>query len=133
MERECSKSFSDASDSSNTEKEIIKQINMLKPFNMEPCKAVPKKLFVSEEESNCEGEISLTPQDKIGNINWWKCGCDCKLMLIFAESFCLLFRLKSRSARGASRHSAFMGNCPSIVTRISLIYLVDEFFFLFLV
>ena len=70
MERECSKSFSDASDSSNTEKEIIKQINMLKPFNMEPCKAVPKKLFVSEEESNCEGEISLTPQDKIGNINW---------------------------------------------------------------
>ena len=70
MERECSKSFSDASDSSNTEEEIIKQINILKPLNMEPCKAVPKKPFVSEEETNCEGEINLTPQDKIGNINW---------------------------------------------------------------
>ena len=32
----CSKSFSDASNSSDIEEEIIKQINTLKPFDMEP-------------------------------------------------------------------------------------------------
>ena len=30
-------------------------------------------------------------------------------------------------------HQAFMGICPTISTRLSLIYLLDEFFFLFLV
>ena len=71
------------------------------------------KHFVSEEENNCEEEINLTLQDKVGNIDWCKCGCECKSMTTFAESFCLLLRLKSRSARGASRHSAFMGSSPT--------------------
>ena len=39
-----------------------------------------------------------------------------------------MLHLKSRNARGASRHPIFMGNCPTISTRVSLIYLVDEFF-----
>ena len=43
---------------------------------------------------------------------------------------CLLLRLKLRSAREASRHAAFMGNC---LTCVSFIFLVDELFFLFLV
>ena len=47
-------------------------------------------------------------------------------MASFAESFCLLLQLKSRSVRVASHHSTFMDNCPTIVT---LIYLVGEFFF----
>ena len=77
-------------------------------------KYVQKKHFVWEEENNCEGEINLTPQDRIVNIIWCKCGCDCKPMETFAESFCLLLWLKSRSARGASHHSAFMENCRTI-------------------
>ena len=48
MEKSCSKSFSDASNSS----EIIKQINTLKPFDMEPRNAVTRKHLVSEEENN---------------------------------------------------------------------------------
>ena len=35
---------------------------------MEPLKDIPKKTFVSEEGNNCEEEINLTPQNKIGNI-----------------------------------------------------------------
>ena len=66
-----SKSFSDANNSSDIEEEIIKEIKMLKPFNMVPCKAIPEKPFISEEENNCK-EINLTPQDRIGNINWCK-------------------------------------------------------------
>ena len=100
----CSKSFSDASNSSDIEEEIIKQINTLKPFGMESHTAIPKKHFLSEEENNCEEEINLTPQDGISNIDWCKCQCECKLMATFADSFCLLLRLKSRSPRGASRH-----------------------------
>ena len=38
-----------------------------------------KKHFVSEEENNYEEETNLTPQD-IANINWCKCGCECKPM-----------------------------------------------------
>ena len=68
--KNCSKSFSDVRNSSDIEEEIIKQINMLKPFGMEPPKAIPKKLFVSEEENNCKEEINLTLQNKIGNIDW---------------------------------------------------------------
>ena len=68
--KNCSKSFSDVRNSSDIEEEIIKQINMLKPFGMEPPKAIPKKLFVSEEENDCKEEINLTLQNKIGNINW---------------------------------------------------------------
>ena len=42
-------------DSSNSDikEEIVKQINMLKPFDVEPRKDIPKKHFVSEEENNC--------------------------------------------------------------------------------
>ena len=64
------KFFSNASNSSNVEEEIIKQMNTLKPFNVEPQKAITKKPFASEEENNCEEEINLTPQDRIGNIDW---------------------------------------------------------------
>ena len=46
---------------------------------------------------------------------------------------CLLLRLKSQNARKASRHPAFMGICPAISHTLSLIYLIDEFIFWFLV
>ena len=114
MEKNCSKSFSDVKNSSDIEQQIIKQINTLKPFNIEPRKAIPNKSFVSEEENNCEEKINLTLQDRIGNIDWCQRGCKCKLIATFAESFCLLLRLKSWGVRGASRHSSFMGNCPTI-------------------
>ena len=46
MEKNCSKSFSDASsDSSDIEEEVTKQVITLKPFDMEPRKAIPKKKF----------------------------------------------------------------------------------------
>ena len=108
------KYFSDASNSSDIEEKIIKQINMLRPFNMEPCKAIPKKPLVLVEQNNCEGETNLMPQDRIGNIDWCKWGCECKLMATFAESFCLLLWFKSGSVRGVSCPSAFKGNCPTI-------------------
>ena len=63
-------------------------------------KYVQKKHFVSEEENNCEEEINSKPQDRISNIDWY--GYECKPMVIFAETFCLLLRLKSWSARGVS-------------------------------
>ena len=44
---------------------------------MERRKAIPKKRFVSEEENNGEEEINLTSQDRIDNINWCKCRCEC--------------------------------------------------------
>ena len=66
-----------ASNSSNIEEEIIKQINKLKPLDMEPCKAIPKKRFVSKEQNNCEEKISLTPQDRSGDIDWCKCVWEC--------------------------------------------------------
>ena len=45
-------------------------------------------------------------------------------MVTFTESFLLLLRC----ARVASCHSAFMSNCPDIVTCVSRIYVVDYFF-----
>ena len=36
---------------------------------MEPCKSIPKKNFVSEEENNNKEEINLSPQDRISNID----------------------------------------------------------------
>ena len=113
MEKNCSRSFSDASNSLDVKEEIIKQLNTLKPLNMKPHKTIPKKPFALEEENNCE-EIILTPQDRTGNIDWCKCRCECKLMVIFTESFCLLLHLKSWNTRRASCHSAFMSNCLSI-------------------
>ena len=65
-EKNCSKRFSDASNSSDIEEEVIKQINMLKPFNIN---VIRKKYFVSQEENNCEGEIDLISQNRIGNID----------------------------------------------------------------
>ena len=54
--------------------------------------------------------------------------------IVFAiERWMQLLRLKSQNAREASHHAVFMGICRLLVTRVSLIYLVDEFFFLFLV
>ena len=64
--KNCSKSFYDASNSSDIEEEIIKKINTLKTLVMEARKAIPKKHFVSEEEHNCEEEISLRSHDTIG-------------------------------------------------------------------
>ena len=49
MEKKCSKSFSDASNSSDIEEEIIKEMSTPKPFDMESRKAVPRKHHVSEE------------------------------------------------------------------------------------
>ena len=86
--------------------QIIIQINTLKLFDTEPCKAIPKKNFVSEEANNCEEKINLAPQDRIGNIDWCICRCECKLMATFAESFCLLLGINHRRVRGASRPSA---------------------------
>ena len=40
---------------------------------MEPRKVIPEKHFVSEEENNCEEEVNLTPEDRIGNSDWCKC------------------------------------------------------------
>ena len=85
MENICSNIFTDI------EEDIIKQINTLKPFDMEPCKAIPKKNFGSEEENNCEKEINLTGQDKMENIDWCKCGCKCKPMATFAKRHAYCF------------------------------------------
>ena len=82
------KIFFQCLDSSGIKEEIIKKINPLKPFDMESRIAIPKKAFVSEEENYCDEEISFTQQDRIGNINWCKCGCDRKPMETFAESCC---------------------------------------------
>ena len=75
--KNCSKSSPDASNSSDIKEEIIKQLNSPKPFDMEPRKAIPKKYLVLEEENNCEKETNLTWQDRISNIDWWKCGYGC--------------------------------------------------------
>ena len=108
MEKNCSKSFSDASNSSDIiEEEIIKQLNTPKPFDMEPHKAITKKHFVSEEENNCEEKNNLIPQDRISNTDWCRCGYECKPMMTFVESFCLLLWLKSWSVNGATGLSAF--------------------------
>ena len=83
----CAKSFLDASsNSSNIEEEVTKQINKLKPFNMDPRKAISEKHFVSDKGNNCEEEINLIPQDRIGDIDSCKCRCECKPMVTFAES-----------------------------------------------
>ena len=43
---------------------------------------------------------------------------------------CLLLRLKSKSSREASRHAAFMGNCPT-VSHMCELYLPSRWVFLF--
>ena len=51
-----------------SKKGLLKQINTLKPFDMEPRKAILH--FILEEENNCKEEINLTPHDRIGNTDW---------------------------------------------------------------
>ena len=46
---------------------------------------------------------------------------------------CLLLRIESRSAREVSCHPPFMESAQLLVKRVRYIYLVDEFFLLFLV
>ena len=53
---------------------------------MEPRKAISEKHFVSDKGNNCEEEINLIPQDRIGDIDSCKCRCECKPMVTFAES-----------------------------------------------
>ena len=48
--KNCSKSFSDDINCPDIEEEIIKQINMLKPFDMETRKAIPKKSFYRKRQ-----------------------------------------------------------------------------------
>ena len=48
---------------------------------MEPYKDIPKKYFALGEENKREQEINLTPLDRIGNIDWRKCGCECNQWL----------------------------------------------------
>ena len=61
---------------------------------------------------------------------WWVRGDEVEQKILFTASwyqiFDLLLCLNSWSARGASCHLAFVGNCPTIVTRVSLIYIADE-------
>ena len=54
-----------------------------------------------------------------------------KKIVFFVERWmqCLLLRLKSRSAREASHHAAFMGNCPT-VSHTCYIYLPSRLVFL---
>ena len=73
-------------------------------------KYVQKKHFVSEEQNNYEEEINITPKDRIANIDWCKCGCECKPMAVFAQSFCLLLQLTFQSVRGAF---TFYGQLPA--------------------
>ena len=49
------------------------------------------KHFVWEEENNCEEKINLTPQEKIGNIDWCKCGCECNQWrhLLKVSAYCI--------------------------------------------
>ena len=103
---------------------------MLKPFDIEPRKDILKKSFVSEEEYSCEEEINLTPQDRIGNIDWCKCGCECKKMVISAESFFLLLWLNHGVQVEHLTIQLLWVTTRLLVTRISFIYLVDEFFLL---
>ena len=45
-----------------TKKRALKQINTLKPFDMESLNASREKYFVSEAKNNCEQEINLTSE-----------------------------------------------------------------------
>ena len=51
VEKNCSKSFSDASsNSSDIKEEVTKQVITLKPFDMEPPKAILQKKILLEKE-----------------------------------------------------------------------------------
>ena len=133
IKKNCSKSFSDLSNSSDVKEQIIKQINTLKPFKMELHKAIPKKPFVSEEENNCKKDIDLKHHKielviSIGtNVN------ECKLMTTFALGSFLLFQLKSRRLGENLTIQLLLTTAQLLVTGVSLIYQVDEFFLMFLV
>lgn len=57
QKKNCSTSFSDASDSSGIE-EITKQINMLKPLDIEPCKASRKIELVISFSANVNVSVN---------------------------------------------------------------------------
>ena len=52
------------------------------------------------------------------------------LVATYQEQSCLLRRLKSQIARGASHHQVSWKTACLLVIRVSLMYLVDEFFLL---
>ena len=74
-----------------------------------------------KNKNNGEEEINLTPQDRIGNIDQCECGRECTPIATFAETLC-----QPHSMGGGSYQFSFY-------EQLSLTYLVDEFFFLFLV
>ena len=74
-------------------------------------KAILKKPFVFEEENNCEEEINLTPQDRIDNVDWCRCGCECKLLATFAESL-LIASAKILECEGSISPFNFYGQLP---------------------
>ena len=83
-----------------------------------------RKHFVSNEESNCIKEIHLTQQDRIANINYANVDVSVNQWLHLLKVSASCFG-KNPGARVASRHSAFMDNCSTIVIHISHICLVD--------
>ena len=64
----------------------------MKSFNMELRTAVPYQPFVMEEKNNFEEEISIAPQDGIGNISC--CKFLGETIAKQAERFYFLFQLK---------------------------------------
>ena len=109
---------------------------MLNDFHFYFCPLTEEiRLFqsVSEEKNNYQEEINFTLQGRVGNIDWFKCGCECKLIVTFTECFCLLLRLKSREAREHFAVHPLWATDRLLVTHFSLMYLVNELSFLFLV
>ena len=70
---------------------------------------------------------------RIGNLDWCKCG-NCKneareiVFVVERRMQCLLLRLKSRSAREASRHAGVMGTCLT-VSHTRFLYLPERWVF----
>ena len=69
---------------SSCEKNLFNYLNASYSFksshakgNLFKKKYVQKKHFVLEHENNCEEEISLTPHDRIDNVDWFKCADIC--------------------------------------------------------
>ena len=106
------------------QKEILFKRNMYRKDIERMClKCFPviwKKITQNllEEENDCEEETNLTPQDTIGNIDCYKYECECKPMATFAESFSILLRLNSRSAKGASRPFSFHERLPDYESHV---------------
>ena len=95
---------------------------MQKKFKLLPKKKsqlAPEKIKISAEKI----QNSAEKNQKITNRVDWILS-----KRVFDVLLCLLLRLKCWSARGASQHLAFTGNCTTISHMFfSLIYPVDEF------